>query len=69
MSLMRSRQVSALRRSGGDDGADGVVGKLKPQGMITRKITMEEVEEKGFKTLVNDKDNHVKILVEVSPPK
>ncbi len=33
--------------------------------MITGKIGMDEVEEKGFKALVNDKDNHVKILVEV----
>ena len=36
--------------------------------MITRKIRMDEVEEKGFKALIHDKDNHVKILVEVSPP-
>ena len=35
--------------------------------MITRKIQMNEIEEKGFKILINDKDNHVKILVEVSP--
>ena len=42
-------------------------GQLKPDSMITRKIKMDEIEEKGFKTLVHDKDNHVKILVEVSP--
>ncbi|KAI4131605.1 MAG: hypothetical protein LQ347_002898 [Umbilicaria vellea] len=42
-------------------------GKLQPADMITRKISMDEVEEKGFKTLVHDKDNHVKILVEVCP--
>ena len=35
--------------------------------MITRKIKLEDVEEKGFKALAYDKDNHVKILVEVSP--
>jgi len=35
--------------------------------MITRKIKLNEVEEKGFKALVNDKDSHVKILVEVAP--
>ncbi len=28
-------------------------------------IKLDEVEEKGFKALVDDKDNHVKILVEV----
>ncbi|KAM0804478.1 hypothetical protein BDR22DRAFT_602578 [Usnea florida] len=42
-------------------------GRLQPAPMITSKIQMDEIEEKGFKTLVNDKDNHVKILVEVSP--
>lgn len=53
------------------DSRDGIlmwgVGKLQPADMITRKISMDEVEEKGFKTLVHDKDNHVKILVEVCP--
>ncbi len=44
-----------------------ILGSLKPASMITRKIQMDEVEEKGFKALVQDKDNHVKILVEVSP--
>ena len=33
--------------------------------MITRKIKMSEIEEKGFKALINDKDNHVKILVDI----
>lgn len=42
-------------------------GKIKPEMMITRKIQMDEIEEKGFKTLVNDKGTHVKILVEVHP--
>ena len=40
---------------------------MKPDSMITKKIQMDEVEEEGFKTLVLDKDNHVKILVEVNP--
>ena len=35
--------------------------------MITSKIKLDEVEEKGFKALIDDKDNQVKILVEVSP--
>ncbi|KAI9832288.1 MAG: hypothetical protein M1819_004466 [Sarea resinae] len=42
-------------------------GKIQPEMMITRKIKMDEIEEKGFKTLVNDKGSHVKILVEVHP--
>ncbi len=42
-----------------------MAGKLEPDGMITRKIKLNEVEEKGFKALIHDKENHVKILVEV----
>lgn len=48
--------------------ADSVVeGALKPGPMITGKIQMDEIVEKGFKPLVEEKDKHVKILVEVSP--
>ncbi|KAL9053555.1 MAG: hypothetical protein Q9206_003887 [Seirophora lacunosa] len=42
-------------------------GSLQPEAMITRVIKMDEVEEKGFKALIDEKDKHVKILVEVSP--
>ena len=35
--------------------------------MITKKIKMEEVEEEGYKTLINDKDNQVKVLIEINP--
>jgi len=31
--------------------------------MITEIINMDAVEEEGFKRLINDKDNQVKILV------
>lgn len=34
--------------------------------MITKRIEMDEVLENGFKTLINDKDNQVKILVKAS---
>lgn len=40
-------------------------GKLKPSKMITRKIPMDDLVEGGFKALINDKENQVKILVEV----
>lgn len=33
--------------------------------MITRKIKMDEVVEKGFVALTEDKDNQVKILVDI----
>ncbi|KAL8640832.1 MAG: hypothetical protein Q9228_002291 [Teloschistes exilis] len=42
-------------------------GQLKPEPMITRKIQMDEIEEKGFKALIEEKDKHVKVLVEVNP--
>lgn len=42
------------------------LGSLNPASMITRKIQLDEVEEKGFKALIEDKDNQVKILVEVN---
>ncbi|KAL9635170.1 MAG: hypothetical protein Q9164_003636 [Protoblastenia rupestris] len=42
-------------------------GQIKPDSMITKKIQMHEVEEEGFKTLIQDKDNHVKILIEANP--
>lgn len=35
--------------------------------MITKKIKMEEVEEEGYKTLINDKENQVKVLIEINP--
>ena len=49
-----------------DDLADIDLGRLEPESMITGKIQMNEVEEKGFKALIHNKDNHVKILVEVN---
>lgn len=33
--------------------------------MITKKIKLNEVAEEGFRTLIEDKENHVKILVDV----
>jgi hypothetical protein len=38
---------------------------MKPDGMITAKIKLDEVAEKGFAALTEDKDKHVKILVDI----
>jgi len=38
---------------------------VKPESMITKKIRLDQVEEEGFKTLIDDKDNHVKILIDM----
>ena len=37
---------------------------MKPEGMITKKIKMNEVAESGFKALTDDKDNQVKVLID-----
>lgn len=40
-------------------------GSLKPQNMITSKIRLENLVQDGILALVHDKDNHVKILVDI----
>ncbi|OJJ44979.1 hypothetical protein ASPZODRAFT_17889 [Penicilliopsis zonata CBS 506.65] len=40
-------------------------GQLKPEKMITNKIKLDDVVEKGFEALVEHKDRHCKILVDV----
>ncbi|CAH0039778.1 unnamed protein product [Clonostachys rhizophaga] len=40
-------------------------GKIKPAGMITKKIQLDKVEAEGFSALIHDKENQVKILVDV----
>ncbi|KAE9984413.1 hypothetical protein BLS_002444 [Venturia inaequalis] len=40
-------------------------GRMKPGGMITKRIRLEEVEKEGFEALIRDKAGQVKILVEV----
>jgi len=39
---------------------------MTPEGMITKKIAIDKVSEDGFKALIEDKDNQVKILVDLS---
>lgn len=41
------------------------IGKIKPAGMITKTIKLDQVVEEGFHALINDKENQVKILVDV----
>lgn len=43
-----------------------LTGRLDPRAMITSKIRMDEVEEKGFKALISQRDRHVKILVDIA---
>lgn len=37
---------------------------LKPEGMITKTIKINQVVEEGYKALIDEKDKHVKILVD-----
>ncbi|GLB07302.1 hypothetical protein AtubIFM57258_002631 [Aspergillus tubingensis] len=41
-------------------------GKLNPRALITSKIRMEDIVEKGFKSLIHGRDNQIKILVDIS---
>lgn len=41
-------------------------GALKPDKMITGKIAIDRVVEDGFDPLINEKEKHVKILVDLS---
>ncbi|KAJ5690532.1 hypothetical protein N7462_004924 [Penicillium macrosclerotiorum] len=41
-------------------------GQIAPRSMITSKIQMDEIVKKGFEALINEKDKHVKILVDIS---
>lgn len=42
-----------------------LLGTLQPANMITRKIKLEDLVEQGILALTTDKDNHVKILVDI----
>jgi threonine dehydrogenase-like Zn-dependent dehydrogenase len=41
-----------------------IKGKIKPADMITKTIKMDDILEQGFKALIDDKANQVKILVD-----
>ena len=38
---------------------------MKPEKMITSKIKIDRIAEDGFKPLIEEKDKHVKILVDL----
>jgi len=42
---------------------------LTPEKMITSRISLENLVEGGIKALINDKESHVKILVEMGGKK
>lgn len=44
---------------------DVCAGNMTPSKMITSKIQMDDLVDGGIKALINDKESHVKILVEV----
>ena len=41
-------------------------GEINPRGMITGRIPLSKTKEDGIEVLINDKDAHVKILVQPS---
>ena len=40
-------------------------GTLKPAAMITSKIKLDELVQGGYMKLIDEKDKHVKILVDM----
>ncbi|KAF1988986.1 GroES-like protein [Aulographum hederae CBS 113979] len=44
-------------------------GRMKPEGMITKEISLDKVLKEGFESLLQDKGNLVKVMVQVRPPK
>jgi len=40
-------------------------GQLQPEGMITSYISLDQVVDEGFKSLLEHRDKHCKILVDV----
>jgi threonine dehydrogenase-like Zn-dependent dehydrogenase len=47
------------------DFAHILLGSLKPGDMITAKVALEHVVDQGFKQLIENKEAHVKILVQI----
>jgi threonine dehydrogenase-like Zn-dependent dehydrogenase len=45
---------------------DGRLDKDILRSMITTKINLDDVEEKGIKELINNKSRHIKILIKVN---
>ncbi|RWA07158.1 hypothetical protein EKO27_g7948 [Xylaria grammica] len=41
-------------------------GRLRPESMITGKIPIDRIVEDGFEALINEKDKHVKLMVDLS---
>ncbi|KAF2668165.1 GroES-like protein [Microthyrium microscopicum] len=39
--------------------------RLKPDGLVTKTVGIHEIEQEGYKSLIEDKANHAKVLVEV----
>ena len=39
---------------------------MQPESMITKRIRIDDVVEEGFKALIKDKDNQVKILIDLT---
>ncbi|TQS32862.1 hypothetical protein Golomagni_06812, partial [Golovinomyces magnicellulatus] len=67
--IPRTDQLAVVTYTEGD--FEGVIeaihsGRMDPKAMITKIIRPDEVAEEGFKALTDDKDNQVKILVDMS---
>ena len=41
-------------------------GKMKPEAMITARIALDDLVEKGYGVLSGEKEKHVKVLIDMS---
>ena len=41
------------------------LGRIEPTGMITKMIRFDRVVEDGFEALINDKENQIKIMIDM----
>lgn len=60
---MQSYQVSPM--SSFSMCTDWVAGRMDPRPLISSVVKLEDVVEKGIQELIRNKDEHVKILVDI----
>lgn len=42
-----------------------MTGSIVPEGMITKKIRFDRVVEDGYDALINDKENQIKVMIDM----
>ena len=68
MTFTEKKIIGSLAYNGEFDTALGFVqdGRMKAEPLITGRIKLDDIIEKGFEELVNNKANNIKIIVDVN---